>query len=677
MRLPPSVPFLLALLALPVAPAGESQRTKPLLDYAGLTDGAIADDLGESWQGWPVRQGNRMRAVLSCAPRRPAPGKSLHLHYRFVDPRPAQMGYRAHLAQIDASEFDHLSFWVRGDETIGFAPRFRLELQRPDPEIDGAFERGSVVVDGITGDWQQISVPLNQMTGLRERKPLTALVFTFQSRRSPVREGAYCVDEVMLVKTGQPGPSVHERLEPVRKKAWEEAAGGKQAARALLQKRLIDWPQKLLVDPASLPAEDRAFLLRVARDTWRGLDSLRDRENGLPLDTIRFGDSSTALEASRIGDYTNVTNIGLYLMAVAAARDLGFIDSEAATARIRQLLDTLERLDTYRGFFYNYYDTTSLEHSSHFISFVDSAWLTAGLIVTRQAFSALAERITRLIEREDYGFFYDPVEQLMSHGFYVHLPGYAEYHYGLLFTEARLGSVIAIGKGDVPEEHWYRMVRSFPPSYGWQTQRPQGKVLHKVAGHEVVGGLYRYGNERYIPSWGGSMFEALMPALVLDERRHAPHSLGRNGEIHARVQRDFARDELGYPVWGLSPSATPAGDDYSEFGVKALGAKGYKPGAVTPHAAALAIASLPEEATRNLRELARRYPIYGEYGFYDAVDPRSGQVAYKYLALDQAMLFLALANHLAQRSVQRYFESDPIIQRALPMLAREDFWKDG
>ena len=70
-----------------------------------------------------------------------------------------------------------------------------------------------------------------------------------------------------------------------------------------------------------------------------------------------------------------------------------------------------------------------------------------------------------------------------------------------------------------------------------------------------------------MPSWGGSMFEALMPTLVVDERRHAPESLGRNDVVHAALQRRHALEKLGYPVWGMSPSATPAGDGYGEFGV--------------------------------------------------------------------------------------------------------------
>ncbi len=598
----------------------------------------------------------------------------MRVSYGFASDEPAQLGFRAWLNDADGRAFDHLAFWVRGS---GDPPApFKLELHRPDPAIAGLSQRGSTVVEGVTGQWQHLRIPLTRFTGLSDFSELEALVINLQSRRTAHRAGSYCFDDFALVRTGNPGPSAHDRLEPVRKQAWEAAAGGAEAAKPLLKARLRAWPERLLRQPEELDGDDQRFLRRVASDTWRGLDGLRDRENGLPLDTIRFGKDSSALTDSRIGDYTNVTNVGLYLMAVVAARELGLIDAAAARERLTQVLATLERLETHAGFFFNYYDTTSLERSSHFVSFVDSAWLSAGLIVARQAFAELRESIDRLLAREDYGFFYDPVEQLMSHGYYVNVPSYAEYHYGLLFTEARLGSVIAIGKGDVPAAHWFRMVRSFPPEFRWQSQRPQGPALRQVSGHEVMSGHYTWGDERYVPSWGGSLFEALMPILVLDEPRHAPRSLGANAATHVRVQQAYARTVLRSPVWGFSPSSTPSGDNYGEYGVKALGAKGYPSAAVTPHAAALALAVAPEAATQNLRELARRYPIYGEFGFYDAVDPQTGEVAYKYLALDQAMLFLALANHLEDGVVRRYFESDPIIQRALPVLGREHFWED-
>jgi hypothetical protein len=106
-----------------------------------------------------------------------------------------------------------------------------------------------------------------------------------------------------------------------------------------------------------------------------------------------------------------------------------------------------------------------------------------------------------------------------------------------------------------------------------------------------------------------------------------PRSLGINNVAHTMIQWRYAVEELGYPVWGMSPSWTPGRDDYSEYGVKILGARGYQEGAVTPHAAALALSVTPTSAIANLRRFAELYDMYGEYGFYDAVDPNSGTVS--------------------------------------------------
>src|SRR5437867_3312154 len=308
------------------------------------------------------------------------------------------------------------------------------------------------------------------------------------------------------------------------------------------------------------PGSAAASPWTAARDalaTWRGLEAFTDREHHLPVDNVRLAEASGGREDARVGDYTNVTSIGLRLITIVAARELGLVSEREAVARVRALLDTLGPLETHRGFLFNYYDTTSLERTSNFISFVDSSWLTAGLMVVRTTFPELRDECTRLIERGDHRFFYDARRQRMSHGYWVHLPARSQSHYGMLYAESRLGSLIAIGKGDVPEEHWFRMIRTFPPACRWQSLRPKGRERKTVRGHPLVGGWYEWKGERYVPSWGGSMFEALMPTLVLDEAHHAPLSLGANDAAHVAVQRRYALEELGYPVWGRSASSTP------------------------------------------------------------------------------------------------------------------------
>ena len=370
-----------------------------------------------------------------------------------------------------------------------------------------------------------------------------------------------------------------------------------------MRARLAGWPAHAVVDPSALPSDERAFLERVAADTWRGLAALTDRENGLPVDHVRLaapptsGDGATDTTAGAdVGDYTSISNVGLHLAAVVAAREIGLVGEADAVAAVTRVLDTLDRVETYQGLFFNYYDTTSLERSSNFLSFVDTSWLTTGLILARASFPALAARCSRLIERMHYGFFYDARRHQVSHGYYVHRRARSRYDYGVLYTEARLGVLLGIGTGEIPEDAWFDMVRTYPADCAGQTATPRGVRRRRVHGHTVVSGWYEWGGVRFVPSWGGSMFEALMPVLVVDEQRFAAQSLGANDVAHVLVQRRFATEELGYPVWGMSPSATPTGDGYGEYGVPVLGTRGYRPGAVTPHASALALIVDPEAA---------------------------------------------------------------------------------
>jgi len=413
----------------------------------------------------------------------------------------------------------------------------------------------------------------------------------------------------------------------------------------------------------------------VARDTWRGLSDLRDRETGLPLDHVRFASGSIDPAGAAIGDYASISTIGLYVVAIVAARELGFIADFETVARLRHTLFTVRELETRSNMYFNFYDTTTLERTSEFLSFIDSAWLTAGAMVVRQTFPDLTEELSERIQLRNHHFFYDESQELMFLGHFADQDRRSPSHYGMFYTEARLGSLIAIGKGDVPERHWYRMMRTPPGERSLLQAAARLKRLGN--GYEVMSGSYAWRGLAYIPSWGGSLFEALMPTLLVDEDALAPRSLGRNDRAHVEVQRRYALEELGHPVWGFSPSMAPGApreSAYREYGVPVLGVAGYPAQAVTPHASALALQVAPEAATANLRRLAELYPIYGEYGFYDAVDPRSGEVVPAYLALDQSMLFIALANHLRGGVIRQRFAADPIAVRALPLLAVEDFF---
>jgi len=461
-----------------------------------------------------------------------------------------------------------------------------------------------------------------------------------------------------------------QSIVPVRKKAWEASLGGREAAKTALVARLAGWPARLTVPASELPISEEAFLRRMAEDTWRGIAAMVDLETGLPIDHLRFTNGAIDPAHTDIGDYTSTTNIGLYLAAVSGAYHLRLISHDEALARLRAVLATLARMEQYHGFFFNFYDTVSLERTSSLVSFVDSTWLLAGLIVARQTFPELRNPFTADVAH-DFSLFYDPRYELMTHGYDVRTHQRSVYHYGTFYTEARLGNLLAIGLGEAPRGLWDAMHRTYPASQVANWRGPADAA--RPGPDRVEKDFFEWHGVRYVPSWGGSMFEALMPTLFLNESRVAPRGLGANDAAHVKVQRQYARRTLGYPVWGMSPCMLPSGH-YAEFGASPLGVRGYEAGAVTPHASALALAIAPHAATRNLHALAERYPIYGEYGFYDSVVPASGEVGHVYLMLDQAMTFLALVNRLQDRAIQRTFAADPIVAPVLPMLAVERFF---
>jgi hypothetical protein len=215
----------------------------------------------------------------------------------------------------------------------------------------------------------------------------------------------------------------------------------------------------------------------------------------------------------------------------------------------------------------------------------------------------------------------------------------------------------------------------------------------------VYEGSYTYRGIQFVPSWGGDMFEALMPDLFVPEERWGARSWGRNHPATVAGQIEHGMNDAKYGYWGFSPASDPFGD-YKVWGVEAMGmdptgypsdvegsnydggfgdcrpagpAPTYGDGVVTPHAVFLAMRYAPQAALSNLARIEKNLHAYGPGGFYDAVAVRSGTVARRYLALDQGMILGALGNQLAGDDIRRGFV-DPSVEHTLkPLLAMETF----
>ncbi|HKZ74132.1 MAG TPA: glucoamylase family protein, partial [Steroidobacteraceae bacterium] len=252
----------------------------------------------------------------------------------------------------------------------------------------------------------------------------------------------------------------------------------------------------------------------------------------------------------------------------------------------------------------------------------------------------------------EFGFLLDPERRLLSIGYHAADGTLDPSCYDLLASEARLASFVAIAKGDVPARHWFRLGRPVTP-----------------VGHGAA-----------LVSWSGSMFEYLMPSLVM--RAPAGSLLEQTSRLIVRRQMSYAA-ALGLP-WGVSESAYNARDieltyQYSNFGVPGLGLKRGLSGntVIAPYATALATMVDPEAAMRNFARLAA-IGARGRYGFYEAIDftasrlpeGSEGALVRAYMAHHQGMTVVSIANALLDARMRERFHAEPSIQ-ATELLLQE------
>ena len=519
-----------------------------------------------------------------------------------------------------------------------------------------------------------------------------------------------------------------------------------------------------------LPEDQRSAALRYALLHWRYFDRfVGPGTNDLVPDN--FQEDPVPVVALR----TSPTNIGLQLLAAVSAYDLGFITVEDMTGRLEAAFASMNKLDRFRGHFYNWYDLESLRVlDPAYVSTVDSGNLAGHLIAVRQALlaireqplmsrnwpvvdtalviacerlqellnshttatpqasqalhtarshvqrartaladaagstsptaslasiaaplqgalqalratsalpelderarewiewavrsistqsggpAAVSERLQSLADQAnafasamEFRFLYDDARKLFSIGFHPESHARDASFYDLLASEARLASFLAIAKNDVPVEHWFHL----------------GRTLTHASGATAL------------LSWSGSMFEYLMPSLVMQSW---PLTL-LDQTHHAAVRRQIEHGRKHGVPWGVSESAYAVRDrhftyQYRAFGVGNLGLKRGLDAelVVAPYASALALMVQPRQAMGNLQELEKKGAL-GPYGFRDALDYTRAApgarytIVRTYMAHHIGMSFVALTNSLLPDVWPQRFHSDPIV-RATQLLLHE------
>lgn len=382
------------------------------------------------------------------------------------------------------------------------------------------------------------------------------------------------------------------------------------------------------------------------------------QETGLPYDNIAITKDGQIIRLP----YTSITNIGLKLASDVGAYLVGEISKDITLARIEKAIESLKKMEVYkvprgryRGyrFYFNYYDLETLTSRDKFISSVDTAWLVAGLIVAREAFPELTHKIEPIIDGINFGFFYDEERNLMLGGYsYEGARDWSptDWHYGMLNSEVRMITYLAIGKGDISDEEILQHLQALDKE------------------------LTQYKGIRVSRSWGGGAFEHGMPPLFVDEVGISPLGFGVN-LIKAFYIQMLQAKELGYPIWGESPS-TDEKYGYDEFGSPS-GKRPYPSrGVITPHASFLALQILPEEVKENLEKIALLYPgaYSSDIGFADVINTNNNEVIFKYLALNQGMSYLASVNALTDGAIQRLFGQSPEGQRIAGFISEIEFF---
>ncbi|HME08735.1 MAG TPA: glucoamylase family protein [Bryobacteraceae bacterium] len=422
--------------------------------------------------------------------------------------------------------------------------------------------------------------------------------------------------------------------------------------------------------------EDKKFLREAARLTWEYFREFSNAEsNYLIPDNVQE-------TPSRVAHRISPTNLGLLLNARLAALDLGLISREEFIELTEATFATMQKMAKFRGHFYNWYNTQTLEPLEPlFLSSVDSGNLAGALWALKQGcrelegrelegrelegeaprLAALAADADSFVADMDFSALFDAKRKLMSIGYQVSTGRLEPSVYDLLASESRLGCFVAVAKGDIPQESWFRLGRA----------------------------QVSYRGEQLLLSWTGTMFEYLMPALWM---RSFPGTLiyrSLKGAVNA--QRKFAA-RRNVP-WGISEAAYAYRDSegnyqYQAFGVPGAAMKASMAQAlvISPYSSFLALAVDPMAAIANLHRLWNMH-WHGPYGFYESADYSAAALAGRrgeyelvrcWMAHHQGMTLLSIVNLLCENAMQRRFHKEPRVlatelilhEKALPVHAQ-------
>ena len=253
----------------------------------------------------------------------------------------------------------------------------------------------------------------------------------------------------------------------------------------------ISKPKEEKKTKEKLNKDELDYIENIAEKTWRYFSEFMNKQdNYLPPDNFQES------RREKVVHRTSSTNIGLGIMTIISAYDLGFITLEKAISSLENSIDTISKLDKWNGHLYNWYNTKTLKPLiPRYISTVDSGNFVGYMFTLREflkekrntqykdRITTLLDIIDRIISDTDFSYLYSKENRLLSIGFNVEENKLTETYYDLLASEARQASLVAIAKKDVEAKHWNNLSRTLT-----KIDRYKGLI-----------------------SWSGTAFEYLMP----------------------------------------------------------------------------------------------------------------------------------------------------------------------
>lgn len=403
-----------------------------------------------------------------------------------------------------------------------------------------------------------------------------------------------------------------------------------------------------------LKEDEKQYLKEIALKTWQFFkDYLTPENNYLIPDNYQEDRKQVIVQR------TSSTNIGLSMLAVISAYDMGFEELPKTIELLTKIIDTIYELPKWNGHLYNWYNIkTKAPLIPRYVSTVDSGNLV-GYMYTTKAFleqvgaeKNLINKLTQMIEETNFKVLYSEEQRLFSIGFNIEENKLTDSYYDLLASEARQASLVAIAKKDVPPKHWNNLSRTLT-------------VFKKYKG---------------LISWSGTAFEYLMPNINIP--KYEGSLLDESCKFLIMNQIEYSK-KLGIP-WGISEAAFNLKDLHSNYQYKAFGIPwlGLKRGladdmVVSSYGSVLAITEMPQEVVENLKKLEQQN-MYNKYGFYESIDytperldkGKHSETVKTYMAHHQALILLSINNLFNDNIFQKRFMQNPEIE-AVSILLQE------